>query len=457
MDHEAYHFRIMQKVVEKIAASPRAHEGVLRLISDYQKVRSVTETICSPLAIEDHQIQSMPDVSPPKWHLAHTSWFFENFLLLPHLKNYRVFHPQYNFLFNSYYKTVGDHYPRSERGLLSRPTLQEVLEYRHYVDEKMGHLIQGTSDKEILFLLTLGIQHEQQHQELLLTDIKHLFFTNPLRPIYHSRDLSEVDASSIPLQWVKYPEALYSIGHQGKGFGFDNETPLHQIFLPSFKIGSRLITNGEYLSFIEDRGYQTPQLWLSDGWDIVLENHWKAPLYWERKEAEWQQFTLAGTKPIQLSEPVCHVSYYEADAFARWAGKRLPTEAEWEVVAKDVPIDGNLYESGILEPQVAHPSPRPPSTLLRTSSPSRGEGGRVVQIFGDVWEWTQSPYTPYPGFKPEQGSIGEYNGKFMCNQMVLRGGSCFTSLSHIRATYRNFFPPQARWQCTGIRLAEDVC
>lgn len=406
----------------------------------YGRVRGLTESLCQPLAVEDYVVQTMADVSPPKWHLAHSSWFFENFLLVPHLRGYTPFHPAYGYLFNSYYETVGQFHPRPQRGLLSRPTVDEVYRYRHHVDQCMGELIEAADDTSwatLAGLLELGLHHEQQHQELLLTDIKHIFAFNPLRPAYHAPVVVE-SVQSGAAAWLTYTGGIRQIGHQGAGFSFDNETPRHRVFLEDYRLAARLVTNGEYLAFMEDGGYDQPRYWLSDGWHTVRTERWSAPLYWERNGSGWQQMTLAGMSEVVEAEPVCHISYYEADAYARWAGKRLPTEAEWENAAADVVLQGNFLDSGVL-----HPCPAP-------------NGSQPAQLFGDVWEWTRSAYAPYPGYQPGAGSLGEYNGKFMCNQMVLRGGSCVSSRAHLRTSYRNFFPPDARWQFSGLRLAEDV-
>lgn len=412
----------------------------MSLLDRYRHVRHISEQICQPLETEDYVIQTMPDVSPPKWHLAHVTWFFETFLLTPYLPKYEVFHPQYGYLFNSYYEAVGDRHPRPHRGLLSRPTVDDVYRYRAYVDDAMQQLIaeqQGNSTVENL--ITLGLHHEQQHQELLFTDLKHILAYNPLRPAYRTSDTSQQashTSQKTAETWLDYPGGLYSIGYDGEDFAFDNESPVHQVYLQDYYLAARLVTNGEYLEFIQAGGYQKPEYWLSEGWATIQKERWNAPLYWEEIDGTWAIMTLAGLQPLNEHEPVCHVSFFEADAFAHWAGKRLPTEAEWEVAAAPVAIRGNFMDSGNFHPVPASGATRPD------------------QLYGDVWEWTQSAYLPYPGFKPAAGAIGEYNGKFMCNQMVLRGGSCVTPMDHIRSTYRNFFPPSARWQFTGIRLAQ---
>ena len=413
-------------------------DSLERLAARYRSIRQSSEALAAPLSPEDCALQSMPDASPVKWHLAHTSWFFETFLLGERLPGYRPFDSAYRMLFNSYYNAVGARHPRPQRGLLSRPSLDQVLTYRQHVDRHMLMLLERQPGSEACQLVELGLQHEQQHQELILTDLKHLFSHNPLRPAYHKTPrlpTQQVQA----LRWYGFPGGIYQLGNDGEGFCFDNEGPRHRVFVEPFELASRLVTCGEYLAFMADSGYARPELWLSDGWDAVRAQAWSAPLYWERHRGDWQQFTLAGLRAIDPAEPVAHVSYYEADAYARWAGCRLPTEAEWEFAAKSVALAGNFVESGRL-----HPSPAP-----------EAHNDAVQQLFGDVWEWTQSAYAPYPGFHPAAGAVGEYNGKFMVNQFVLRGGSCATPQSHIRATYRNFFPPPARWQFSGIRLARD--
>jgi ergothioneine biosynthesis protein EgtB len=413
------------------------------LTEKYQRIRQFSLHLCKPLETEDYVIQSMPEASPTKWHLAHTSWFFETFVLKPHFPGYESAHPQYNFLFNSYYNAVGPFYARSQRGLLSRPTVKEVLHYRADVDLFVTELLEratGEKLQDLQPLIVLGLNHEQQHQELMLTDIKHVFAQNPLRPAYCS--YLQTAASAVqPFRWISFDEGLQSIGHEGGGFTYDNEGPRHRVFTESFALGSRLVTNREYQAFIEDRGYQRSELWLSLGWNVVKEKGWRAPLYWEKNEKIWRHLTLGGMEDVRPDEPVCHVSFFEADAYARWADARLPSEEEWEIASTGVPIDGNFAECELFHPV---------SAIF-----NRPEIG-LSQMFGDVWEWTRSSYSPYPGYAPRAGALGEYNGKFMCNQYVLRGGSCATSASHIRRTYRNFFPPEARWQFMGIRLANDV-
>ena len=382
----------------------------------------------------------MPDVSPAKWHLAHTSWFFETFLLIPHLKNYRCYDPVYDHLFNSYYLTHGTPFSRPERGLLSRPTVEEIYRYRAAVDEAMLKLIASAGDSDraaIEQLVVLGLNHEQQHQELLLTDIKHVFAQNPLRPRY--RELPTALANQAgATAWHPFEKGVLEIGYHGSGFCFDNELPRHSVFLQAFALASRAVTNGEYIAFIEDGGYRNPALWLSEGWAAVQSNAWLAPLYWEKRDNEWWHMTLGGMRPVDRNAPVCHVSQYEAAAYAAWAGCRLPTEPEWEISASCLPVEGNFRERGYLQPVA-------------------GTGGASLQqCYGDVWEWTASAYSPYPGYRIPEGTVGEYNGKFMSSQMVLRGGSCVTPASHMRASYRNFFYPGDRWQFSGIRLARDL-
>lgn len=416
------------------ASAIESAPGPNDVLARYREVRRVSESICRPLATEDYCIQSMPDVSPPKWHLAHTSWFFETFLLRPFVPGYAVFDARYEYLFNSYYETVGSPFPRAQRGLLARPTVEEIYRYRAHVDNAMQELLAHCPRdhaEAVYSRTTLGLHHEQQHQELLLTDIKHIFAFNPLKPAYRQTD-SAPAARPEPLRWISHAGGVREIGHAGAGFAFDNETPRHRVYVDDFAIAARPITNGEYLAFMEAGGYERADLWLSDGWRETKEHRWQAPLYWERRDGRWWMYTLAGMVPVREEEPVCHVSFYEADAYARWAGKRLPSEAEWEMAVAGLPIAGNFYESGALQPRAA----------------------ALGQFYGDVWEWTASDYAPYPGYRPPAGALGEYNGKFMCNQRVLRGGSCASPQSHLRATYRNFFYPNTRWQFAGLRLAD---
>lgn len=416
------------------------------LQNSYESVRNTSLQLAGPLEPEDMVVQSMPDVSPPKWHLAHCTWFFETFILCQYLPGFQPFNPAWHFLFNSYYQSVGKPFFRPNRGLLSRPTTREIVEYRHCVDQQSIQLIQTCDEEtwlEVQPLFEVGLNHEQQHQELFLTDIKHILSLNPLHPIYATAPQAGVAQArkSDQLGFLGLEGGLIEIGHDGQGYAFDNEMPRHKTYLGPCRIGNRLITNGEFLEFIEDGGYENPLLWLSEGWDKVVANRWKAPLYWIQTGNQWDQFTLHGLQPIESASPVCHVSYFEADAYARWAGRRLPTEAEWEIsAARFTDSQGAFLESGHLHPQPAQ----------------IGSGSEMAQLFGDLWEWTMSPYMPYPGFSAREGALGEYNGKFMCNQMVLRGGSCATPVSHIRASYRNFFPADARWQFSGIRLAEDL-
>jgi ergothioneine biosynthesis protein EgtB len=403
------------------------------LRDEFVTVRGTTTALAEPLTPEDQMVQSMPEASPTKWHLAHTTWFFETFVLAPFRPGYQPFDPAFAELFNSYYEAVGPRVARTERGMLSRPSLAEVHAYRRQVDEALLAALDAEQLPDpALALVTLGLAHEQQHQELLLTDIKHALSRSPLRPAY--RAAAELPASPPPrpLTFLPFADGLVSIGHEGPAFSFDNEGPRHPFYLQSFALASRLVTCGEYMAFMDDGGYRRPELWLSDGWDTARTQWWNAPLYWERRQGSWVFHTLTGTRLVDPAEPVCHVSHYEADAYARWASARLPTEAEWERAAAPRPVDGNFLETGRLHP---------------TSG-----GG----LFGDVWQWTGSPYVPYPGYRPPAGALGEYNGKFMSNQMVLRGGSCLSPRSHLRATYRNFFPPAARWQMSGIRLARDA-
>ncbi len=407
-------------------------------------VRRASEALAAVLSPEDQTVQSMPDASPTKWHLAHTTWFFETFLLTPFLANWRVHDPAYGHLFNSYYEAVGPRHPRPQRGLLSRPGVAEIVAYRNAVTAGMLDLIEHAGDEQwsmISPLIELGFNHEEQHQELILMDIKHALSVNPLKPVYRSRaGTATLRPVASPAGWIDFAGGLAEIGHAGNGFAFDNEGPRHKVWLEPFRLASRPVTCGEYLAFIEDAGYRRAEFWLSDGWATVQSQGWQAPQYWDRQpDRTWSIFTLAGQMALDPEEPVCHVSFYEADAYARWAGKRLPTEAEWEIAAATVPLAGNLADTGRL-----HPRPAP------------GGNGALQQMIGDVWEWTASSYSPYRGFRAAAGAVGEYNGKFMSGQMVLRGGAAVTPPGHVRITYRNFFPPPARWAFSGIRLAEDT-
>jgi ergothioneine biosynthesis protein EgtB len=409
----------------------------------YRLVRRFSGKLCETLETEDYVIQTMPETSPTKWHLAHTSWFFETFVLNQFFPGYHSMHPQFAFLFNSYYNAVGPFFSRPHRGLLSRPTVKEVFHYRADIDLLVTDLIQSADEALLAKLepiLILGLNHEQQHQELMLTDIKSVFWQNPLRPAFRKRDAVETSPTP-PAEWVQFTEGTQWVGHEGSQFSYDNEGPRHRVFVPSFELASRLVTNGDFISFIENGGYHRPELWLSLGWNAVNERRWSAPLYWEKRDENWFVMGPAGMVELIPEEPVCHVSLFEADAYARWSGARLPTEEEWETAASGLPLEGNFVES-----ELFHVAP-----LAAAASP-----GKLAQMFGDVWEWTRSSYSPYHGYSAAPGALGEYNGKFMCNQYVLRGGSCATSQSHIRRTYRNFFPPDARWQFTGIRLAKDL-
>ena len=413
--------------------------NVSTLVERYCAVRAQSAALARPLSSEDACVQSMEDASPAKWHLAHTTWFFETFLLAPRLPNYSPFDPDYRVLFNSYYNAVGEQYSRPLRGLLTRPCLSEIYVYREHVDEQMTRLIEAAADPSMLDVIEVGLHHEQQHQELLLMDIKHLFSCNPISPAYSSNDVGSGLDTSV-LSFCEFDGGIVRIGAQGADFSFDNERPCHDALIQDYALASRLITNHDYLEFIRDDGYTSPLLWLADGWTTVQKCAWRAPMYWREIDGDWFEFTLAGIRPLNLAAPVVHVSYYEADAYARWAKARLATEAEWESAANAMATVGNFVENGYLQPQ-PYGSDHVPT--------------QPTQLFGDVWEWTMSPYTPYPGFQTPIGAIGEYNGKFMSGQMVLRGGSCVTPQKHIRCTYRNFFYPANRWQFGGIRLARN--
>ncbi len=424
----------------------------LPLAEQYRTVRAFTEHLTEPLTTEDFVVQSMEDVSPTKWHLAHTTWFWETFALGEYADGYALHDPAYPFLFNSYYVQAGERHCRAQRGYLSRPTVEEVFAYRAHVDEAMLRLLDGVpgdDGSKLAEVVRVGLNHEQQHQELLVTDIKHVFSVNPLRPAYRERAVAPAPDPG-PVQWVPFEAGLHEIGYlpeRDGPFAFDNETPRHRAFVEAFALADRLVTCGEFLAFMEDGGYERAPLWLSEGFATVQANAWTEPFYWEQRGGEWHHFTLAGLVPVDPHAPLTHVSYFEADAFARWAGARLPTEFEWEVASEGVPVEGTFAEDGVL-----HPAPPEPI--------AGGDGAptapRLRQLFGDAWEWTRSQYSPYPGYDPLPGALGEYNGKFMCNQFVLRGGSCATSRTHVRRSYRNFFAPASTWQFTGLRLAKDL-
>ncbi|AJD90385.1 hypothetical protein JMA_10680 [Jeotgalibacillus malaysiensis] len=403
----------------------------------FQDIRAYSEKLVAGMEIEDFILQADTFVSPTKWHLAHTTWFFEKFILTEFVDGYEPFNEQFFYLFNSYYETVGEFHPQSKRGLISRPTVKETLSYRSHVNEQVNQLLNTTDITDHLYdLIEMGLQHEQQHQELILMDIKYNLSFNPLYPaLFEQKALQGGKAPE--LTFTPFEKGMTKIGTDGEEFAFDNETPCHDAYLNGCQVANRPVTNREYLAFIEDGGYERAELWLSDGWQQVKQENWHAPLYWRQKDGEWSYFTLSGLQPVDWESPVTHVSYYEADAYARWAGKRLPTEQEWEHAMKGEEIKGNFMDDDRYQPDDSY------------------SGGRFEKAFGDVWEWTQSPYTPYPRSKPLDGALGEYNAKFMSNQIVLKGGSCVTPLSHIRLTYRNFFYPHMRWQFSGIRLADD--
>ena len=404
----------------------------------YCDVRTLTEAIAAPLSPEDQTAQSMPDVSPTKWHRAHTTWFFEEFVLGPHADGYEPLDASYRYLFNSYYEGVGPRHARAERGSVTRPSAAEVGDYRRHVDGAMSTLLERGPAPEVADLVELGLHHEQQHQELALMDIKHVLSRNCQDPVYRNNPLPAPGEE--PVAWTAQAGGTHQIGTPPGPFAFDNERPRHDVLVEPFELASRPVSNGDVLAFIDDHGYERPELWLSDGWATVQAQCWSAPLYWQRHEQGWTTFSLAGRHPVDPAQPACHLSYYEADAIAHWAGARLPTEAEWEVVAEPVPVAGNLLDLDVLQPGAAAPTP--------AGAPSR--------LYGDVWEWTSSAYLPYPRFRPAPGAVGEYNGKFMVNQHVLKGGSCITPVGHVRAGYRNFFPPAARWVFSGARLARDL-
>lgn len=414
-----------------------------KLITAFLATRNESEKACSNLECEDYGLQAAAFASPPKWHLAHTTWFFETFILKAFLSQYEIFHPSYEVLFNSYYNSVGEQYPRPQRGLLSRPTVSEIFDYRKHVDQAMLVLLEQTSHaayKTIAERCRLGIEHEKQHQELFYTDLKFSFAKNPLSPVYSENDLPQGHCNELALQWHHFEGGLIELGVDAKKdqFYFDNESPLHPVYISPFSLANRLVTNAEYLEFINDGGYQNPVYWLSDGWTKAKQENWCLPLYWREIAGKKYEYTLYGLRPLSPFSPVCHVSGYEADAYAKWAKARLPTEAEWEYAAKQQVFCQD-------EPSRFHPS---------AASNGNIEMADLLQLYDSCWQWTGSAYRPYPGFQVADGAMGEYNGKFMCNQWVLRGGSCVSSLGHLRPTYRNFFYPEDRWQFSGIRLAK---
>jgi ergothioneine biosynthesis protein EgtB len=405
--------------------------------------RHLSLELAAPLSAEDMTVQAMEDASPTKWHLAHVTWFYETFILTNYLSGYHPFDDTFNYCFNSYYESQGPRQPRPKRGVLTRPSADRILAYRAHVDDALAKLFaQGIEPgSELSRLIEVGINHEQQHQELLLTDILALFAANPLRPAYQTRRPRLAGSEAREPAWIEFKGGIRQAGHDGRSFAWDNELPRHDVLIHPFRLADRLVTNGEWLAFMRDGGYSTATLWLADGWTAVNRDGWDAPLYWERRDDQWLAMSLEGLHPIETAAPVAHISYYEADAFARWAGKRLPTEFEWEVAAQNVPVAGNDLGTRALRPLPAE---------------SSDDAGKPRQMFGDVWEWTQSAYLPYPGYRPPEGALGEYNGKFMVSQQVLRGGSCATPPGHTRTTYRNFFYPQQRWQFMGLRLASEV-
>jgi ergothioneine biosynthesis protein EgtB len=415
-----------------VSAEPSA------ICASFRAVRAASRKLAAPLSDADATVQSMPDASPAKWHLAHTSWFFEAMVLEPYLPGYRIFDPSFNFLFNSYYETLGVRQPRPRRGMITRPTLEAIQLYRDHVDAAIDVLCGRALPDRASQMIMLGCHHEQQHQELLLTDILHLFAQNPLRPVYRDGSPADSGDGATPVGFRKFAGGLVEIGAGGEGFAFDCERPRHRVMVEPYRLADRLVTNAEWMEFMADGGYRKPLFWMSEGWAKCCEGGWYGPLYWEKRDGDYWTMTLAGRRPVVPAAPVVHVSFFEADAFARWAQRRLPTEAEWEHAAESVAPSGHFVESGRLRP-----------------APAPAENGGLRQMFGDVWEWTSSAFSPYPRFRPAEGAASEYNGKFMCGQFVLRGGSCATPGSHIRASYRNFFPPDARWQFSGLRLAGD--
>jgi ergothioneine biosynthesis protein EgtB len=418
------------------AANARSRQD--RIAGQLQATRSLSLEIAAPLSAEDQVVQAHEDTSPAKWHLAHTTWFFEELILKWFLPGYRIFDERFAYCFNSYYESLGARHPRPKRGLLTRPSAMEVQAFRAHADENLQALLASPLPGDALDLIEIGINHEQQHQELMLTDILALFAANPLRPAYAAAPATTPSRTSAPASgnWREFSGGIYDIGHRGDGFAYDNEGPSHQVLLRDFRLFSREVTNGEWISFIEAGGYEDPAFWLADGWAAVQREQWQAPGYWEHSDGAWRQMTLIGLRPVEPDRPVTHISYFEADAFARWAGHRLPAEFEWEVASKN------------------EPGPKGFDLLRLLAEPASPEG--TSPLFGNLWEWTQSAYLPYPGYKPVPGPLGEYNGKFMCNQFVLKGGSFATPDGHVRPTYRNFFYPHQRWQFMGLRLASDA-
>lgn len=411
-----------------------------KLLNLYRQTREQSVALVSPLSDADATVQSMPDASPAKWHLAHTTWFFETLILIPNIKGYKVFNQNFAYLFNSYYESLGERQPRPRRGMLTRPTLDEVHDYRQFVDAHIhDFLSEGRCTSEATFHLELGIHHEMQHQELLLTDILHLFAQNPLSPVFRASEPLAMSAQNPPSSWIEFSGGTVEFGHTGEAFAFDCEAPRHLQIIRPFKLAKKPITNREWIDFMNSDGYSDPLHWLSDGWTAAKQENWQAPLYWSEGEDQWQAMSLRGKQPVDLDAPVSHISYFEADAYARWAGKRLPTEFEWEYASQDISIDGNFAETGHLKPK-----------------PAIDTENSLSQMYGDVWEWTSSPYISYPGFKTAAGAVSEYNGKFMSGQFVLKGGACSTPKAQMRASYRNFFYPHQRWQFSGLRLAEDL-
>lgn len=419
--------------------APRGEAGPT-LLERYRAVRGTTEAIAAPMSAEDQTVQAMPDASPAKWHRAHTTWFFETLVLEEIGDGYRPFNEAFRVLFNSYYNSVGKQHARPERGLITRPGVAETTAYRAHVDAAMERVLEGGVDDRIAEVVEVGLNHEQQHQELMVTDFKYLLSRNPLSPSFVTDPAASDARTASDFEWLEHPGGVVEIGHDGRGFAYDNEGPRHRVVVEPFHLANRPVTNREFLEFMDDGGYGEPGHWLSDGWATVCSEGWEAPLYWRRHGDGWSVFTSHGERPVDPEEPVCHVSLYEADAYARWAGARLAGEAEWELFGADAPADGTFLDMGRLHPGVARATTE----------------GTPTQMLGGLWEWTRSAYSPYPGYAPPEGALGEYNSKFMCNQIVLRGGSCATPADHIRPTYRNFFPAGVRWQFSGIRLAKDA-